>query len=331
MCRKCNFSFRNQKLLIPIHIIGVLVRVILKINEAEMNILISGATGFIGTSLVPLLQSKGHHITAVVRQVDNRLDQTVAQYTLDSLTKLDKDIDVFINLAGGGIADKPWSEKRKEALIASRTTLTQKIKHTLKRPPQLVISMSAIGYYGSHTNAVFDEYSDSENDFSHELCAAWESAATEFSDIGCRTVIFRLGVVLGAYGGALNKMRPSYKLGLGGKIGSGEQWFSWVHLADVLKAITESLSDERYEGVYNLTSPHCVKQKVFAQHYARSLKRPAFFTIPAFVLRAIFGEMASLLTNGAKIIPKRLIHQGFHFEHSDLKEALIDIENNRPS
>lgn len=291
-----------------------------------MNILISGATGFIGTTLIPLLQSSEHRLFALVRKLDNRLPDSIQQYTLATLTALDVHIDAFINLAGEGIADKAWSDKRKQALYQSRVGLTEEVQKQLNNTPNTVISMSAIGYYGSMSNEEFDEFSPPQDGFAHELCAAWEKSALAFSTLHSRVVLFRLGVVLGPNGGALRKMRPSYLMGLGGRIGKGDQWFSWVHVNDVVRAIVESLSDETFEGAYNLVSPGCVQQKIFAQHYANSLHRPAFFTIPSFVFNMIFGEMASLLTHGAKVKPKRLKEQSFVFQYEDLTKALMDIK-----
>ncbi|MEL0613714.1 TIGR01777 family oxidoreductase [Marinomonas arenicola] len=292
-----------------------------------MKILISGATGFVGTALTALLQSSGHQLFALVRHVDIRLAPNITQYTLETLHELDQQMDVFINLAGEGIADKPWSEKRKKSLYESRVTLTRSVKEQLVKTPHTVISMSAIGYYGSHSNAEVDEFSEPDKGFAHELCDKWEAAAFEFSELGARTVVFRLGVILGKNGGALSKMRPAYLCGLGGKIGRGNHGFSWVHLQDVLKGIVSAMLDPRFDGIYNLTAPECVAQKEFAKCYAHVLKRPAVFTTPNILLRLLFGEMSSLLTHGVKAHPKRLIEQGFLFDYKNLEAALMAIEN----
>ena len=294
-----------------------------------MKILISGATGLIGSALTSSLQKSGHQLFALVRQVDTRLPPTISQYTLSTLSHLDQQLDAFINLAGEGIADKPWTKKRKTSLYDSRVKLTQQVQEQLKTPPHTVISMSAIGYYGSYSNAEVDESSPAQSGFAHDLCQAWESAAMAFQDEGSRTVIFRLAVVLSEQGGALTKMRPSYLCGLGGKIGSGIHGFSWIHQDDVIKAIESALVDSSFTGVYNLSSPHCVEQKDFAKLYAGVLKRPAVITVPEFVLRLALGEMSSLLTHGVKVSPKRLIKQGFEFNHANLKGALQEIESKR--
>lgn len=290
-----------------------------------MKILVSGATGFIGRSLVERLLNNDHQVFALVRTLNNRLPPEVRQYTLESLPDLDESLDAFINLAGENIADKPWTKQRKKVLVDSRVNLTQQIKAQLRLMPSIVISMSAIGFYGSATNAEFDENTTPTPGFTHDLCSTWEAAANEFADKQTKVVIFRLGVVLDSDGGALKKMRPAYRMGMGGKIGHGNQWFSWVHKHDVIKAIFWALQEPSATGVYNLTSPDCVQQKTFATNYANSLNRPAFFTTPAFILRVLFGEMSELLIHGAKVLPTRLLQSGFQFDYENLEKALQDI------
>ncbi|TYL47853.1 TIGR01777 family oxidoreductase [Marinomonas sp. IMCC 4694] len=291
-----------------------------------MNILVSGATGFIGQSLLKSLSPNEHNIYAVVRKIDTRLHSSVRQFTLETLSNIDKKIDVFINLAGENIASKPWTEKRKKHLYDSRVTLTDSVRLALQHPPSLVISMSAIGFYGVARHGVFSEDTPPKGGFSHELCKAWEDSAHAFLNDQTRIVIFRLGVVLGR-GGALNKMRLPFKLGAGGPIAGGKQWFSWVHIDDVVNAITTAMRDQDYVGEYNLVAAELIEQQHFAKAYARSLNRPAVLPTPRWMLNAIFGEMACLLTEGAKIVPKRLEQQGFEFSFDTIEKALEDIEN----
>ena len=289
-----------------------------------MKILLSGATGFIGQTLLEVLLEENHQIYALVRQIDNRLDSRVTQLTLASLESLDEKMDVFINLAGENIAGQRWTENRKKALYESRVSLTDNIRKALKFAPKSVISMSAVGYYGVARNDVFYENTPPNPGFSHDLCAAWENAANAFVRDDTRVAIFRLGVVLGD-GGALAKMRLPFLCGLGGPIAGGKQWFSWVHIDDVVSAITDAASDEDYSGTYNLVAPQLIEQKRFAQSYAASLKRPAILPTPRWPLSLIFGEMATLLTEGAKIVPQRLEKQGFKFQYCNIDEALLDI------
>ncbi|MFT6655285.1 MAG: hypothetical protein ACJAWI_002058 [Marinomonas primoryensis] len=294
----------------------------------KMKILLSGATGFIGRSLLKKLLTANHHIYALVRQVDNRLDASINQLTLASLSVLNEQFDVIINLAGENIASRPWTKKRKQTLLNSRVELTNNIKSALKYPPKLLISMSAVGYYGVASQGVFYESTPPKEGFSHDLCAAWEASATAFYQDQTRVVIFRLGVVLGD-GGALSKMRTPFLFGLGGPIAGGKQWFSWVHIDDVVEAIFTAIDDQTYTGAYNLVAPQLIEQDHFAKSYAASLNRPAALPTPKWMLKLLFGEMACLLTEGAKIVPQKLEKQGFRFCYTNIDEALLQIEQVR--
>lgn len=293
-----------------------------------MKILLSGATGFVGQSVLRKLSTGNHHIYALVRQVDNRLDASINQLTLMSLSALNEQFDVIINLAGENIASQPWSKKRKESLFNSRVELTNNMRSALKYPPKLLISMSAVGYYGVARQGVFYENTPPKEGFSHDLCAAWETSATAFTQDQTRVVIFRLGVVLGD-GGALSKMRTPFSFGLGGPIAGGQQWFSWVHIDDVVEAISTAMYNQTYTGAYNLVAPQLIEQGHFAQSYAASLNRPAALPTPKWLLKLIFGEMACLLTEGAKVVPQRLEKQGFTFSYTNIDEALLQIEKVR--
>lgn len=290
-----------------------------------MNILISGATGFIGSSLIKKLLQDNHSIYALTRNENHNLPSSVVSVNINSIASLDEHFDIFINLAGENIASQPWTKKRKQALYDSRITLTDQVRTSLKHPPKLVISMSAVGFYGVAKNEIFDEDTPPKQGFSHDLCRDWEASAKKFLNEDTRVVIFRLGVVLGL-GGALDKMRIPFLCGLGGPIADGHQWFSWIHINDVIKGIVNAINDEDFVGTYNLVAPQQIKQRVFAKQYASTLKRPAWITTPKFVFDLIFGEMACLLTHGARVIPERLDKQGFDFEFTEINEALRDIE-----
>lgn len=294
-----------------------------------MKVLISGATGFIGKNLVKSLLENNHQVHAIVRAVnDSRLEPNVIQVTTNTLIELDDEFDVFINLAGENIAAKPWSEKRKAALFDSRVALTKKIECSLQHIPKRIISMSAVGFYGVARHGVFDEETPPREGFAHDLCLAWENAAKSFqqADSNTKVTIFRLGVVLGK-GGALQKMRLPFLVGLGGPIDDGKQWFPWIHMDDVTSAIMLAMVDDAYEGTFNLVAPEAVQQKEFAKCYAASLNRPAFMPTPKWLLNLIFGEMASLLTEGPKITSHKLERRGFKFQFSQLSHALQEIES----
>ncbi len=290
-----------------------------------MKILLSGATGFIGRSLLTSLLKQNHQIYALVRAIKSDIDDQVQQLTLDQLATFNEKMDVFVNLAGENIASQPWTAKRKAALYESRVGLTKNIQSALTHPPSVVISMSAVGFYGVARDDIFDENTPPKPGFAHDLCEAWESAANSFAINDTRVVVFRLGVVLGK-GGALAKMRLPFKLGLGGPIAGGKQWFPWVHIRDVERAIMTAIQENSYNGTFNLVSPASVTQKEFASLYASSINRAALLPTPRWLLNSLFGEMASLLTEGARVIPKRLEEHGFRFDFSNIKSALDDVE-----
>ena len=290
-----------------------------------MNILITGATGFIGQSLLKNLVETNATIYALVRKKSNELPGKVKQIDFSALSQLDFVFDVFINLAGENIAAKRWTKKRKKTLINSRVNLTHRIFDLLHYTPKTIISMSAVGYYGPTNDLNLDEQSSAKAGFAHELCDLWEQAVTNHIDEDTRLVIFRLGVVLGQ-GGALAKLRLPFRLGLGGPIASGKQWFNWVHLEDVKKGILNAIDDTRFTGVYNLVAPNNVTQNEFAHQYAKILNRPSIIWTPAFMMRLVFGEMSSLLTLGPKVLPVRLEQQGFEFIYPELVPALENVE-----
>ncbi|MCV2402779.1 TIGR01777 family oxidoreductase [Marinomonas sp. C2222] len=290
-----------------------------------MKILISGATGFIGRNLLAHMQSDEYEIYALVREHSTLLDKRIIQLDITSLSELNVELDVFINLAGENIASKPWSKKRKQVLYESRVSLTDQIREALKVAPKKVISMSAIGFYGLTKEGEFDEQTPSTRGFCFQLCHNWEKAAERFKDNQTNVVIFRLGVVLGD-GGALQKMRLPFLMGLGGQIAEGDQWFSWIHIEDVIRAILDSIKTDSLTGTYNLVAPQYITQKDFATTYAKVLGRPAALKTPRFLLKLLFGEMAQLLTEGPKVSSKKLEGAGFDFTFTTLESALIDIE-----
>lgn len=290
-----------------------------------MKILLSGASGFVGQHLTKALLKNDHQLFALVKSTsDPRLDPRIVQLTLPLLATLEEQMDVFINLAGENIAARPWTTKRKEALFQSRVTLTRQVRLSLKFPVKHLVSMSAVGFYGVTRHGTFTEETPPKQGFAHEICQAWEDAANEFAEDGTRVAIFRLGVVLGP-GGALEKMRMPFLCGLGGPIAGGQQWFPWIHIADVTNAIIEATKDTSYTGVYNLVAPQFITQKRFSQAYAMSLNRPAILPTPRWALTLIFGEMASLLTEGAKIAPQKLEKRDFKFQFHNIDDALSDI------
>lgn len=293
-----------------------------------MNILITGGTGFIGSALTEFFLTQGYNITILSR---NALDLSgVRIITSIEQINFDKKIDVIINLAGAPI-NKRWSDAYKKLLIDSRLKITKDLIlliKSLKTKPYLLISASAIGYYGTQNNDHINENSSYINDFTHQLCNLWELEAKKAEDFGVRTCITRIGIVLGKNGGALKEMLPIFKMRLGGQIGSGKQFFSWVHIDDVIKTFNFLITDSSQKGIYNLTSPNPVTNYKFTKALGNIMNRPTNFAIPKFVIKMIFGEMGDkLLLNGSAIYPQKLLDSGYEFQFKTIESALKNILN----
>lgn len=281
------------------------------------KVAISGSTGFVGSNLKHSLHMKRYEVIPITRQDFKESKESLA-------TKLSGST-VIIHLAGAPII-KRWTESYKKEIYHSRIDTTQLLVSAIKamkEKPSVFISTSAIGIYEEgkeHT----EESEDLNNGFIGTVCHDWEASA-DLASSYTRTVIFRLGVVLGKGGGALNTMLPLFKMGIGGKIGSGKQGFSWIHLADLIKAYHFVIENEKTRGVYNLAAPQPVDNATFTRQLAKALKRPALLPVPAFGLRMIYGEGAQALTSGSFVRPKRLISNGFSFKYPLLGDALRDI------
>jgi uncharacterized protein (TIGR01777 family) len=298
------------------------------------NILVTGATGFIGNALCRVLLSQGHTLTLLARDFKKAADIGGSRLTLiNSLNVLtpDTQFDVVINLAGEPIADQRWTSKRKASLIASRVELTRKLVHwisTAKHKPSVLISGSAIGYYGPQQDTQLDETGQVVDSFSHQLCNDWESAALQAESFGTRVVLMRTGIVIGRQGGALLKMLSPFSLGLGGQIGNGQQWMSWIHLDDWIGIALKAISTPEISGPVNATAPEPVTNKVFTRTLGRALHRPTWMTMPAFAVNALFGEMGQeLLLNGQKVLPEKMQKLGYQYKYSTLLPAIKEVIN----
>ncbi|GGD55267.1 TIGR01777 family oxidoreductase [Lacimicrobium alkaliphilum] len=297
-----------------------------------MKILMTGGTGLIGSRLLSRLP-EGHQVTVLTRNLAEAqmLLGRRARWmsSIKSLTNLDE-YDAVINLAGEPIADKRWSDEQKERICQSRWQLTQKLVDLCQagnNPPKVFISGSAIGYYGRQDDEFISEYHPSCHDeFSHRLCKKWEEIALQAQSDTTRVCLLRTGIVLSRRGGALVKMMPPFKFGLGGPMGNGEQYMSWIHISDMVSAIMFLLEQPDTQGAYNLVAPNPVTNKDFSQALAQDLHRPCVFTMPAFVVKILFGEMSDLVLYGQRVIPKRLQEAGFHFQHQHLDEALASLQ-----
>lgn len=295
---------------------------------ADNRILVTGGTGFIGRVLCPALINLGYQVAVLSRQKSEDVLATCGRVTpISNISSIGDSagFDAVINLAGEGIAEKRWTDHRKQSLRDSRIALTRELVSALFRSgrlPQVFVSGSAVGYYGDHGNAVVTEHTPPNDEFSHRLCADWEKAATPLAEKGVRICYSRTGLVVGASGGFLERMVIPFKLGVGGRIGDGKQYMPWVHRHDVVNALLWMLSDDAANGVYNVVSPNPVTNATFSRTLAGALGRPALFPIPAPVLKLALGEMSRLLLTGQRAVPERLEQAGFRFSYPELDLAL---------
>jgi uncharacterized protein len=300
-----------------------------------MKIAIAGATGFVGSRLVEQLQAQGHQIVILTRnpqQASNRFGAaTVVGYNPLKSGEWQSAIDgcdAIINLAGEPIAEKRWTPAQKRVMLESRQIGTEKIVEAIEKAtnkPPVLINASAIGYYGTSETSKFDETSPAGSDFLAEVCTKWEAAAQAASASGTRVVILRLGIVLGENGGALGKMLAPFSAFVGGPIGSGKQWFSWIHRDDVVKLIVAAITDPNMRGVYNATAPNPVTMTDFAQTLGTVMNRPSWLPVPNFALEALLGEGAIVVLQGQQVTPTNTLAQGFEFQYPTLKPALAAI------
>ncbi|UCA10812.1 TIGR01777 family oxidoreductase [Aeromonas enteropelogenes] len=296
-----------------------------------MKILITGGTGFIGRRLVAHL--KVNHEVVVLSRQGSRAYTLLGHdiKVLDSLDRLDdlNDVDAVINLAGEPIAAGRWSEQRKQLLCDSRWLLTEQLVDLIKlstTPPKVLINASAIGWYGRQDDAPLDEQCQTPHDeFTHQLCQQWETLAQEARSRLTRVCIVRIGLVLGTDGGALPKMLPPYRFGLGGPMGAGNQVMSWIHVQDLVRTILFLLEHGECDGIFNGTAPHPVSNREFSQTLAHTLHRPHLFFVPAALLRLMMGEASDLLLTGQHVLPARLQQAGFHFTYPELPQALTNL------
>jgi uncharacterized protein len=300
-----------------------------------MKIAIAGATGFVGSRLVEQLQAQGHQIVILTRspqQASNRFGTAeIVGYNPLTSGEWQSSIDgcdAVINLAGEPIAEKRWTPAQKRVMLESRQIGTEKIVEAIEKAtnkPPVLINASAIGYYGTSETSKFDETSPAGSDFLAEVCTKWETAAQTASASGTRVVILRLGIVLGQNGGALGKMLAPFSAFVGGPIGSGKQWFSWIHRDDVVKLIIAAITDANMKGVYNATAPNPVTMTDFAQTLGTVMNRPSWLPVPNFALEALLGEGAIVVLQGQQVTPTNTLAQGFEFQYPTLKPALAEI------
>ena len=301
-----------------------------------MKVAVTGATGLVGGALSQNLIQAGHQVVVLARNPKKAQDKIpqVEAVAWDATSGIFpgqalEGLDAVVHLAGEPLAAGRWTSRRKTMIVESRVAGTRNLVEAISRcqnPPRVLVNASAIGYYGSSEDQLFEEMSPPGQDFLSELCQQWESEARRASESGVRVVLARSGFILSTEGGALPRMLPPFKLCVGGPLGSGKQWMSWIHIKDEVEAIRYAIEKEEIEGPLNLTAPNPVTNADFTSALALALRRPAFFRVPGFVLRLMFGEMAqTLLLSGQRVVPRNLEKSGYRFHFSELSKALDDL------
>lgn len=304
-----------------------------------MKIAVTGATGFVGSHLVARLIEEGHDVKVFTRSVEKAKKVLAApkfksvefvRYVPTESGDWQREIsgcDGVINLAGEPISER-WSAERKKRIMDSRRVGTQKLVEAISQAepkPSVLVSTSAIGYYGTSETAEFFETSEpAESDFLSQVCQAWEAEAKQAKDVGVRTVIVRTGIVLGD-GGAIAKMITPFKLYAGGPIGNGRQWFSWIHVNDLVNLYLKALLDSSMQGVYNGTAPEPVRMKELADTLGKVMDRPSWLPVPDFAIEALLGDGAIVVLKGQKVLPERTQAAGFSYDYSEVRDALKDV------
>ena len=298
---------------------------------SALRVTVTGATGLIGPRLLDALRARGAQVTVLTRDPDR------ARSRLGDVEAVGWDLmsepapadalngrDAVVHLAGEPVAQR-WSAKAKRAIHESRVTGTRNLLDGLRLAearPGVLLSSSAIGYYGPHGEEPLDEDAPPGADFLAGVCVEWEAEARRASELGLRTVVIRTGVVLDRSGGALAKMLPPFKLGVGGPVAGGRQYISWIHTDDVIGMMTAALEDERWEGPVNATAPTPLPNRDFSRALGRALGRPSLLPVPGLALRALYGDMAEIVTTGARVVPAKALVLGYGFRHPELDGAL---------
>ena len=306
----------------------------------SVRVFVTGATGFIGRALVPRLQRNGHSVVAWARSDTRAMASLGADVDVvsvaagqDALVAALSDCEAVINLAGEPLLGARWTETRRAILRSSRIDVTSQLVAAIeaaKPRPRVLVSGSAVGYYGDRGDEQLTESSSTRDDFLSRLCQDWERTAQSASSTGVRVVLVRTGVVLGRAGGALAQMLPPFKVGAGGPIGSGRQYFPWIHLHDLVKLIVTAIEDDRYRGPINGVAPEQATSRTFARGLGRALHRPAILPTPSLALRAIFGDAAVVLLASQRVEPAAATQLGFAWEFPSLDAALRDIVEGAP-
>lgn len=298
-----------------------------------MNFLVAGGTGLVGSTLTADLVGAGHGVTILSRRGGPRPETGLSHLrwpagTNADLVKAIEGSDCVVNLAGEPIAGGRWTAFRKEEILQSRVRATRALVGALERArkrPACFVNASAVGFYGDRGGEEMTEKSHAGIGFLADTCRRWEEEAQKAGKTGVRLVILRIGIVLAPAGGALAKMVPPFRFFLGGPLGGGRQWMSWIHIKDLIRLMRWAAGEKTAEGVYNAVSPAPARMSTFARELGAALKRPSFLPVPGFALRALLGETAEMLLTGQKVLPKRALEAGFKFEFDALPAAFRDL------
>lgn len=302
-------------------------------KRVDMKVLVTGATGFVGRRIVKQLLENNFEVVIVTRNIAKAvlvLGSKCKYFQWSDTTELPpmeafEGVTGVINLLGENLADKKWTDEQKKLIHDSRILGTAKLIEaigSLSEKPKVLVSTSAVGIYGSRSSEDLDESATTGNDFLAQVCKDWETEANKAKNLGLRVAIIRVGVVLGEKGGALKKMLPIFKLGLGGKMGTGNQYMSWIHVEDLASMYVEAVKDSSIEGVYNGTAPYPATNAEFSRALGKVLKRPALAPAPAFAIKTLLGEMSVVVLEGQKVLPVKFKAKKFRYRYPTLEMTL---------
>ncbi len=304
-----------------------------------MNVIVAGGSGLIGQSLTAALVENGHKVWVLTRNPTSiQLPWGVEPVPWDGKTTqgwsdLVSQADAVVNLAGANIGDLPWTNERKELIRSSRVEVGQAITNAIRdsqHRPKVFLQASGTNYYGTHEDDRLNEQSTAGSDFVADVAKDWEASTQPVEDLGLRRVVIRSGAVLTPEGGMLKRFLYPFQMYMGGAMGSGQQWISWIHIRDEVNAIRFLLENEEANGPFNLTAPNPVTNETFGRTLADILGRPFWAPIPAFAIRLLYGELSMMVLEGQRVLPERLLEMGFNFTFPSLRSALEDLLNPEP-
>jgi uncharacterized protein len=301
-----------------------------------MHVLVTGGTGMIGSALVRSLAQDGHRVTVLSRSPErkqNGMDGNVQTVGWDARTaqgwgELADGADAIVNLAGSGISDGRWTAARKQLILESRVNAGRAVMEAIRaasQKPEVLVQISGVGYYGPSGDRILTEEAPLGNDFLARVCFEWEASTAGARQLGVRRPVARTGVVLSSKGGALPKMRLPFQFLVGGPLGSGKQYFPWIHIDDQIRAIRFLIDNKDADGPYNVAAPNPPTNAEFSRDLGKAMGRPSLMPVPGFALKALFGEMSTVLLDGQRVSPQRLQNAGFDFSYVDAVPAIQDI------